>query len=240
MVLDRGDFLKTLLIEDDRDLCLALSSQLGRENWETECCHRGDEAELYLEKGAYDLVLLDCMLPGLDGRTVLRRMRERGDFTPVIILSALGEVENRVRGLNTGADDYLVKPFAFSELMARVNSLFRRKDDFTAKALSFGDLRLEEERQLLFCEDRSCGLSQTETELMGQLLRSGGQVAARRTLLYRVWGRNTGVEDSNLDNYIYFLRKRLRQLDSRVGIRNLRGSGYYLEEQTPDAPKKGG
>lgn len=224
--------MKTLLIEDDRDLCLALSSQLCRQNWETECCFLGDEAELYLDKGAYDLVLLDCMLPGLDGRTLLKRMRERGDFTPVIILSALGEVEDRVRGLNLGADDYLVKPLAFSELMARINSLFRRKDAFAGSSPSFGDLRLETDRQLLFCQDRSCSLSQTETDLMEQLLKSGAQVAGRSALLYRVWGRDTGVEDSNLDNYIYFLRKRLKKLDSRVSIRNLRGSGYYLEEKT--------
>ncbi len=221
--------MRILLIEDDRDLCHALSTQLQQSGFTVDCCYRGDETDLYLNKQMFDLILLDCMLPGKNGLSVLVKMRSSGDFTPVIILSALGEVEHRVNGLNIGADDYLVKPFAFSELLARINSLLRRKDAFRKDAFSFGDLTLHPDKNCLTCTEKSCTLSQTEYELMMLLLRANGEVLSRSVLLYKVWGLDVIVEDSNLDNYIYFLRKRLKQINSRVSIKNLRGSGYYLE-----------
>ena len=119
--------MNILIIEDDKDLCHAVSWQLQREGHRVDCCHDGGEAVLYIRQGIYDLILLDCMLPGEDGLHILRGMRAAGNLTPVIILSALGEVNDRVTGLNAGADDYLVKPFAYSELTARIASLFRRK-----------------------------------------------------------------------------------------------------------------
>lgn len=221
--------MNILLIEDDRNLCGALSWQLQKEHFSVDCCYTGEEAELYLGENFYDLVLLDCMLPGTDGLSILRNMRARKDLTPVIILSALGEVENRVNGLNIGADDYLVKPFAFSELMARIGSLFRRKAAFEQPLPAFGDLQLEPGKNCLHCGERSCSLSQTEADLMKLLLDAKGQVSTRNALLHRVWGMDTSIEYSNLDNYIYFLRKRLKTLGSTVRIRTLRGSGYYLE-----------
>lgn len=221
--------MNILLIEDDRNLCEALSWQLKKEHFSVECCYTGEEAELYLKEGLYDLVLLDCILPGMDGLSILRDMRARKDLTPVIILSALGEVENRVSGLNIGADDYLVKPFAFSELMARIGSLFRRRAAFEQPVPAFGDLQLEPGKNCLRCGGRSCTLSQTEADLMKLLLDAKGKVSARNVLLHKVWGMDTSVEYSNLDNYIYFLRKRLKTLDSHVQIRTMRGTGYYLE-----------
>lgn len=220
--------MNILIIEDDRDLCHGLSYQLAQEHCRVDCCYNGDDAELYLKQNIYDLVLLDCMLPGKNGLSLLRQMREHKDRTPVIILSALGEVEQRVAGLNEGADDYLVKPFAFSELMARIHSLFRRKADFQESSPSFGDLVLHTSPHTLYCNSRSCSLSQTEYELMKLLLEAKGEATSRRILLHKIWGMDTSVEDSNLDNYIYFLRKRLRTLDSTVQIRNQRGVGYYL------------
>ncbi|MDO5337089.1 MAG: response regulator transcription factor [Eubacteriales bacterium] len=222
--------MKILLVEDDKDLCQALSWQLKKEHFTVDCCFRGDEAELYLKEKIYDLLLLDCMLPGISGISILKKMRAAGDFTPVIILSALGEVKNRVTGLNEGADDYLVKPFAFSELMARINSLFRRKAAFHTEAPSFGDLTLELDKNRLVCKERFCSLSQTECMLISLLLQAKGSSLQRSFLLHKVWGLDTCVEDGNLDNYIYFLRKRLKTLNSCVSIRNLRGRGYYLEE----------
>ncbi len=221
--------MNILIIEDDKDLCHAVSWQLQQEGHRVDCCHDGGEAVLYIRQGIYDLILLDCMLPGEDGLHILRGMRAAGNLTPVIILSALGEVNDRVTGLNAGADDYLVKPFAYSELTARIASLFRRKNAFEGSALTFGDLSLDSTENSLLCGDKKCALSQTESELMRQLLQADGKTADRTVLLHKVWGLDTSVESSNLDNYIYFLRKRLKTLDSHVAIVNRRGHGYRLE-----------
>lgn len=224
-----GIVMNILIIEDDKDLCRAVSWQLEQEGHRVDCCHDGGEATLYIRQGIYDLILLDCMLPGENGLHILRGIRAEGNLTPVIILSALGEVDDRVTGLNAGADDYLVKPFAYSELSARIASLFRRKNAFENTALSYGDLSFDSVENSLMCGDKKCALSQTEGELMRLLLQAGDKTTDRTVLLHKVWGLDTSVENSNLDNYIYFLRKRLKTLDSRVAIVNRRGHGYRLE-----------
>lgn len=221
--------MNILIIEDDKDLCHAVSWQLKQEGHRVDCCHDGDEATLYIRQGIYDLILLDCMLPGENGLHILRNIRAEGNLPPVIILSALGEIEDRVTGLNAGADDYLIKPFAYSELSARIASLFRRKNAFESTALSYGDLSLDNAENSLMCKDKKCALSQTEGELMRLLLQAGDKTTSRTILLHKVWGLDTSVENSNLDNYIYFLRKRLKTLDSHVAIVNRRGLGYRLE-----------
>lgn len=222
-----------LLLEDDKDLCHALSWQLRQEGHRVDFCHDGSEADLFLKQDIYDLVLLDRMLPGEDGIQILKKMRAVGNLTPVIILSALGEVDHRVTGLNAGADDYLVKPFAYSELSARIASLFRRKNAFQETKLTYGDLALDRTENRLFCQDKKCSLSQTESELMSLLLKAGDKTTARPVLLHKVWGIDTSVDDNNLDNYIYFLRKRLKTLESHVKIVNRRGLGYHLEYMNP-------
>ena len=221
--------MNILIIEDDKDLCNGVSYQLTQEGHRVDCCHDGGEAALYIKQEIYDLILLDCMLPGEDGLHILRTMRAEGNLTPVIILSALGEVNDRVTGLNAGADYYMVKPFAYSELAARIASLFRRKNAFAREPLAYGDLSIDSAESSLICGNKKCSLSQTECELMRLLLQSGDRTTDRTVLLHKVWGLDTSVESSNLDNYIYFLRKRLKTLDSRVAIVNRRGLGYRLE-----------
>lgn len=221
--------MNILIIEDDKDLCHAVSWQLQQEGHLVDCCHDGGEAMLYIRQAIYDLILLDCMLPGEDGLHILRSIRAGGNLTPVIILSALGEVDDRVTGLNAGADDYLVKPFAYPELAARIASLFRRQNAFEDTSLSYGDLSLDSAENSLICGDKKCALSRTEGDLMRLLLQAGDKTTERTVLLHKVWGLDTSVESSNLDNYIYFLRKRLKTLDSRVAIVNRRGHGYRLE-----------
>ena len=222
--------MNILIVEDDKDLCHAVTWQLLQEGHLVDCCHNGGDAVLYIGQGICDLILLDCMLPGEGGLHILRSIRAGGNLTPVIILSALGEVNDRVAGLNAGADDYLVKPSAYSELSARIASLFRRKNAFENTALSFGDLSLDSTENILMCGDKKCALSQTESDLMRLLLQAGDKTTDRTVLLHKVWGLDTSVENSNLDNYIYFLRKRLKTLDSRVTIVNRRGHGYRLED----------
>lgn len=221
--------MNILIIEDDKDLCHALSWQLQQEEHKVACCYDGLEAELYIRQDIYDLILLDCMLPGKNGMQILKDLRDTGNLTPVIILSALGEVNDRVNGLNAGADDYLVKPFAYSELSARIASLFRRKSAFHENRYSYGDLSLDTAENHLFCKGKQCSLSQTESDLMHLLIQAGEKTTKRQTLLHKVWGLDPSVEDSNLDNYIYFLRKRLKTLESHVKIVNRRGLGYRLE-----------
>lgn len=221
--------MNILIIEDDKDLCHAVSWQLQQEGHRVDCCHDGTEADLYIRQDIYDLILLDCMLPGENGIRLLKELRSSGNLTPVIILSALGEVNDRVTGLNAGADDYLVKPFAYSELLARIASLFRRKSAFDETRYSYGDLSLDTAENHLFCREKQCSLSRTESDLMSLLLQAGEKTLKRQTLLHKVWGLAPSVEDSNLDNYIYFLRKRLKALESHVKITNRRGLGYRLE-----------
>ena len=227
--------MNILIIEDDKDLCHAVSWQLQQDGHSIDCCHNGGEANLYIRQGIYDLILLDRMLPEENGLHLLRSMRAAGNLTPVIILSALGEVDDRVTGLNEGADEYLVKPFAYSELAARIGSLFRRKNDFGTTAVSYGDLSLDSTENILYCQDKKCSLSHTESELMGLLLKAGDKITNRTVLLHKVWGVDASVEDSNLDNYIYFLRKRLKTLESDVTIVNRRGQGFYLQWHNADA-----
>ncbi|MCM1256619.1 MAG: response regulator transcription factor [Roseburia sp.] len=229
--------MNILIIEDDKDLCHALSWQLKQEGHKAACCYDGAEAELYIRQDIFDLILLDCMLPGKDGMQILKELRGAGNLTPVIILSALGEVNDRVTGLNAGADDYLVKPFDYSELSARIASLFRRKTAFRENRRSYGDLSLDTVENHLFCGGKQCSLSQTESDLMSLLIQAGDKTTKRQALLHKVWGIDPSVEDSNLDNYIYFLRKRLKTLESHVRIINRRGLGYRLEYCDSDQGK---
>ncbi len=227
--------MNILIIEDDKDLCHAVSWQLKQDGHNVDCCHNGGDANLYIRQGIYDLILLDRMLPEEDGLHLLHSMRAAGNLTPVIILSALGEVDDKVTGLNEGADDYLVKPFAYSELAARIGSLFRRKNDFGTSVLTYGDLSLDSAESTLRCRNKKCSLSNTENELMSLLIKAGNKTTSRTVLLHKVWGIDVSVEDSNLDNYIYFLRKRLKTLESNVSIVNRRGHGFYLDYHDPQA-----
>ena len=180
------------------------------------------------------MILLDRMLPKMDGLTVLRKARSLGISTPVILVTALGEIHDRVDGLDCGADDYITKPFALSELMARIRCIFRRPQRWeNLGTLTFGDLAYETEQKTLSCGTRSCTLSKREGELLEFFLRNPRQVIPRSVLLSRVWGPDAEVENGNLDNYIHFLRRRIKAVDSSLILKTLRGVGYRLEG--PDA-----
>ncbi len=223
--------MRILLIEDDRKLNEALCCALRREGYEVDACLDGEEGLYYMETGAADLVLLDRMLPGLSGAELLRQRRQAGDTTPVLMLTAMGTLEDRITGLDLGADDYLVKPFAMEELMARIRSLSRRGAAFhvTSDQLCWEDLTLSESSCQLTGPGGECTLSRRECGLLAALLRHPRQTLGRSQLLLSVWGPDTEVEDGNLDNYIFFLRRRLTALSSSVKIRTVRGVGYRLE-----------
>ena len=224
--------MRILLIEDDRRLLESLKFQLEKEDFTVDACTTGDDGLYLVLQGAYDLVILDRMLPGMDGISLLRRLRREGGAVPVILLTALGELEHKIEGLDAGADDYIVKPFAFEELMARLRSIGRRPQRWEQhETYTVGDLRLEPREKRLEGPGGVCSLSKREADLLEFFLKNPGQTLPRETLLLRVWGPDAEVEDGNLDNYIHFLRRRLRTLGSTLKLVTVRGTGYRLEEE---------
>lgn len=231
--------MRILLIEDDKKLCETLKFQLEKEHHQVEICHDGrDGLDLFLQD-AFDLVLLDRMLPTMNGLLVLQKARKQGITTPVILLTALGELYDRVEGLDNGADDYLVKPFAFEELSARIRSLGRRSGVLEEhEAFTYGDISYTGDLRELTGPDGTLLLSGREGRLLEVFLQNPQTVLRRMVILSRVWGADPEVEEGNLDTYIHFLRKRLKQAGSRMTIKTIRGVGYLLEhgecQNTPD------
>lgn len=222
--------MKILLIEDDKNLCDSLKFQLEKEHHQVDVCHDGrDGLDLFVQD-AYDLVLLDRMLPTMNGLLVLKKARDRGISTPVILVTALGELYDRIEGLDGGADDYIVKPFAFEELMARIRSLGRRSGKWEDHdTLKFCDITYDTGIRQLNGPGGMLILSGREGRLLEVFLRSPGSLLQRMVILSRVWGVDAEVEDGNLDTYIHFIRKRLRTVKSTLSLTTVRGAGYILE-----------
>ncbi len=223
--------MRILLAEDDRALNQTLAYQLEHEGFIVDSCYDGEEALFYCEQAIHDIILLDRMLPCLGGTDILKQLRKKGIVTPIILITALGTLTDKVEGLNLGADDYLVKPFAFEELLARIRCVARRPHTLTGSdALSVADIDFQLGEGILTGPSGSCTLSKKEAALLEAFLRSRGQTLQRSTLLLKVWGPDSDVEDGNLDNYIHFLRRRLQISGSRLRIATVRGIGYRLQE----------
>jgi len=223
--------MRLLLIEDDESLCLSLSYQLRQDGFAPETCHDGEEGLLWARQQGYDLILLDRMLPGMDGLTLLRQLRREGIHTPVIFLTALGQLSDKTGGLDAGADDYIVKPFAYDELLARIRCVLRRPAVLSGgDLLRYGDVTYDPGSLTLRRGAASTVLSKRLGDLLELFLRNPGQTLPRQTILLRVWGMETEVEDGNLDNYTYFLRRSLRKVGSTLRLTTVRGIGYRLEE----------
>ena len=222
--------MRILIIEDDKSLAETLRFQLEQQQFETDGCHDGEEGLHYIEQQSHDLILLDRMLPVLDGISILKITREKNISTPIIFVTALGALNDKITGLDCGADDYLVKPFDFEELLARIRCILRRPQKWEgSKPLIVGDISYNREQKKLHCQDRSCSLSAREGNLLEFFLHNPGQTIPRSSLLAKVWGPDAEVEDGNLDNYIYFLRRRLKSVQSSIQLKTIRGIGYQLE-----------
>lgn len=223
--------MRLLLIEDDKKLSAAVSRQLEKQGYQTDLCDSGENALYYLTQTVYDVIILDRMLPVLDGLTILEIIRKKGITTPVIMVTALNGISDRIDGLDAGADDYLVKPFAIEELSARIRALTRRPQTIqSGTILHFSNLILDCTNKLLSTAFGSCSLSKKETELLEFFIRNKGQTLERDQLLSRVWGPDSFVTTGNLDNYISFLRRRLKLVQSSCQITTIHGIGYRLEE----------
>lgn len=223
--------MRILICEDDRDLAAAVAAELERAGYTVDCARTGEDGLHFALQNAYDLILLDRMLPERDGVSVLKKLRSDGISTPVLMVTARGGVDDRVEGLDAGADDYLVKPFAPPELLARIRALLRRPQQWESRQkIACGGLELDAELCTLRGADGACTLSRRESRLMEIFLRNAGQTMTRELLLARVWGPDAPVEDGNLDNYIHFLRRRLAAVGSTARLVTVRGVGYRLEE----------
>lgn len=222
--------MRILLAEDDRNLNSALAEQLTASGFAVDCCFDGEEALYYASQNIHDLILLDRMLPLLDGTAMLQKLRSDGIGTPVIIITALGTLQDKVTGLNLGADDYLVKPFAFEELLARIQCVMRRPPVINmTNTIQLADISYNKTDNRLSGRTKSCTLSNREGALLEVFIKNPSQTFTRNSLLLKIWGPDSDVEEGNLDNYIYFLRRRLKSVGSRLEIKTIRSVGYCLQ-----------
>src|SRR5437870_12730153 len=223
-----------LIVEDEEALSLLLRYNLESEGYAVETVARGDEADLLLKEHSPDLVILDWMLPGLSGIELCRRLRARAETKrlPIIMLTARGEESERVRGLATGADDYIVKPFSVPELLARIRSLLRRaRPERVATVLGAGDLELDREKKRVSRSGREVPLGPTEFRLLEFLMENPGRVFSREQLLDSVWGRDIYIDERTVDVHVGRLRRALNRGRASDPIRTVRGAGYALDER---------
>ena len=221
--------MRVLVVEDEIRLAATLQDLLEMNGCTADVCHDGEAGLDNALSGIYDVVLLDVMLPRIDGFTVLRRLRESGSAVPVLMLTARSEVADRVAGLDSGADYYLTKPFEPKELLACVRALARRQPELRGGVLTCGDLKLEKDAFILSCGERSVRLSRKEFDMMELLMLNQKQVLTKESLLLKIWGYESDAEDNNVEVYISFLRKKLSHLGSEVKIKTIRMVGYCLE-----------
>src|SRR4051795_5843547 len=225
---------RVLIVEDEEPLTMLLRYNLEAEGYSVETAARGDEAEVKISESAPDLVVLDWMLPGLSGIELCRRLRARPSTIrlPIIMLTARGEEGERVRGLATGADDYIVKPFSVPELIARIGALMRRASpERVAAVLTAGDVELDRERRRVSRGGREIPLGPTEFRLLEFLMQSPGRVFSREQLLDGVWGREVYIDERTVDVHVGRLRKALNRGREADPIRTVRGAGYSFDER---------
>ncbi len=224
--------MKILIVEDDKELCETMCQQIEKEGFEVDACHSGDEAIYHANRNVHDIIILDRMLPEMDGRTITEKIRKQGITIPIIMVTALNGIYDRIDGLDAGADDYLIKPFAMEELLARIRALLRRPRQIEQiEILKFADLEYDVIKKTLQIRDMKMTLSKREASLLEYFIRNQKQIITREQILSRVWG-NDDVEDGNIDNYIHFLRRRLSSTKSGTKIKTIYGIGYRLEEVT--------
>ncbi len=223
--------MRLLLAEDEKELSKALCAVLKHNNYSVDAVYNGQDALDYGLCENYDGIILDLMMPKMNGLDVLKKLRENGVATPVIILTAKSETEDKITGLDAGADDYLTKPFAMGELLARLRALTRRKSEFSPNLLSFGNLSLNRETFELSVGEASVRLGNKEFQMMEMLLSNAGRLLSTEQFMEHIWGYETEAEINVVWVYISYLRKKLTSLGANIEIKAVRGVGYTLEEK---------
>ena len=220
--------MKILIIEDERLLADSLKSMLEGKGFEVEAVYDGKTGAEYAELGIYDLLILDVMMPGLDGYQVARQVRARRCTTPILMLTAKSSVEDRIVGLNAGADYYLTKPFDSRELLACINALLRRQGK-QVDELTFGNTALDLDTCMLVCGEQSVRLSAREFDVMRFLLQAQDRILSKEMILAKVWGYDSNAVENHVEVYVGFLRKKLKSIGSNIRIEAVRRLGYHLE-----------
>lgn len=223
--------MKLLLAEDDRDMARGIQILLSRSNYSVDHVGNGTDALDYLLHGDYDAAVLDVMMPGMDGISVVKCVREKGKTIPILLLTAMGETVDKITGLDAGADDYLAKPFDAGELLARVRALLRRIETFSADIIQYSDLSLDRNRFILSCGNEKVSLNNKAFQLMEMFMLSPEQLFSADQIMEHIWGWDSEVEINVVWVNISSLRKTLDKLHSKITIRAVRGAGYKLEEQ---------
>lgn len=221
--------MRILIAEDEVTIARALKVMLEKNKYAVDIVHNGLDALDFIAASHYDALVLDIMMPGLDGISVLKTVRRQGITTPALFLTAKGEIEDRVAGLDAGADDYLPKPFASAEFLARVRALVRRSESYAAPVLCLGNTELDRNQYILRTAAGEARLNNKEFQLMELFLRDPRQVFSTERLMELVWGLESEAQMDVVWTYIGFLRKKLKQLESNVEIKTIRGAGYALE-----------
>ncbi len=224
--------MKLLLVEDNAQLNKALTTLLRRNSFLVDSASDGEEALLCLRQYQYDVIILDIMLPKIDGLEVLKRARKNGIQTPIILLTAKSTIEDKITGLDLGADDYLPKPFHTDELLARVRALSRRKAQAyqEEKELIFGDLALDGSRLVIKHGEKTVSLSKKEMDILLLLAKSGGNVVSLETIADAAWDMDSASTNENVWVFISYIRKKIESIGSQVKIKTIRNQGYYLEQ----------
>lgn len=222
--------MKLLFAEDDPDVSRSVTALLTRSHYSVDPVYNGNDALTYLTDGDYDACIMDIMMPGMNGDEVVRKARAAGSQVPVIMLTAMGEVEDRINGLDAGADDYLAKPFDGGELLARIRALLRRHESYSPDIVTYGDLTLNRSTFALSCHEKSVSLSNKAFQMMEMLMLSPGRIISVDEFMQHIWGWDSESEINVVWVNISILRKQLSAMDSKTAIKVVRGAGYRLEK----------
>ena len=221
--------MRLLLAEDEPELSRALVTVLKHNHYSVDAVYNGPDALDYLETGVYDGAILDIMMPGMDGISVLKTIRAAGNSVPVLLLTARSEIDDRVNGLDSGADDYLTKPFAMKELLARIRAMTRRRTDLTDSILTCGNITLDRTSYLLTGPADSLRLAGKEFQMLEMLMLNPGQVISADQFMEKIWGFDSNAENNVVWVYLSYLRKKLTAVNADIIIKAVRGVGYSLE-----------
>lgn len=233
-IIFEGDFVRILVVEDEKRLADALEQILIEDKYLADITYDGNDGLDYALSGIYDAIILDVMLPGINGFEIAQRLRQEKIETPILMLTAKDSISDKVSGLDSGADDYMTKPFAPEELLARLRALTRRHGEVILDELTYEDLKLNLSNADLICGIKSVHLNFKESEILKLLISSGDIAVTKESIITKVWGYDSNAEDNNVEAYISFLRKKLNFLKSKVSITAIRKVGYRLEVKSND------
>lgn len=222
--------VRILMVEDEKYMAEAIVQVLKKNNYSVDLVYNGEDGLDFGLSGIYDIIILDIMLPKMNGIDVLRALRRKGIETPVILLTARGQTEDKVSGLDSGADDYLAKPFHTSELLARLRALGRRKTKLISDGiLKYGDIELNPLTLMLGCKDKEFKLTLKESQLLELLIKRSGMIISKDMIIEKLWGYDTDAEDNHVEIHMSLLRKKLSNVQSDVAISTIRYAGYVLK-----------